>query len=187
MIYDVTFFSLQIEHQRKTGECNMKFNGKWINTNYKKKTLTESLEIYNKLTSANQIDAMAYKIAKNAIGSRRNNAIPQTILGLMYPIVFTDNSKNLFDAYGNFIGATEMLSKLNTSDNPFKEGEPNNVYYFSNIQIRKYLSMHVDFLLNFGTYTKEDKILYALVKTVIECAFNTKSSYIPYNTTLSRR
>ena len=85
--------------------CNMKIDCKYVSGfEYRKKTLSKSIEIFEKLNSEEQINYIVNKIVTNGIGRRTGKLMYQTILGLMHPIVFAESAKNSFDAYGNYIG-----------------------------------------------------------------------------------
>ncbi len=62
--------------------------------------------------------------------------------------------------------------------------KPNRSYYFSSIQFRNCLSAQVKEILDGDSDTQNNKVLYTIVKTMIECAFNTKSGYEQYDTTV---
>jgi hypothetical protein len=59
----------------------MKIDGKYVSGfEYRKKTLSKTLEIFEKLNSEEQINYIANKIVTNGIGRRTGKLIYQTIL-----------------------------------------------------------------------------------------------------------
>lgn len=167
----------------------MKIDGKYVSGfEYRKKTLSKTLEIFEKLNSEEQINYIVNKIVTNGIGRRTGKLMYQTILGLMHPIVFAESAKNSFDAYGNYIGSIENLTTIKTigveHEDKSNLDKPNRSYYFSSIQFRNCLSAQVKEILDGDSDTQNNKVLYTIVKTMIECAFNTKSGYEQYDTTV---